>query len=212
VVGIDHDEIDYLCRAANRYVAREITPADIVWSYAGVRPLYDDGNDDASAVTRDYVLDLQGDDGRPPVLSVFGGKITTFRRLAGHALDRLAPFFAGMGPAWTHAAPLPGGDLPEADFDAFLAEWRRRAPWLPAVELQALARRHGTRLARLLDGAAARADLGQDFGAGLYAREVEWFRREEWAEAPEDVLWRRTKVGLHLTRPQREALAEAFAR
>ncbi len=210
-VAIDREEIAYLCRAANRYVAQEITPADIVWSYAGVRPLYDDGKDDASAVTRDYVLDLQGAGGQPPVLSVFGGKITTFRRLAEHALDKLAPFFPQMRNAWTRAAPLPGGDLPDADFSAFLEDWRRRAPWLPAGQLEILARRHGTRLARLLEDATSLADLGRDFGAGLYAREVAWLRREEWAQEPEDVLWRRTKTGLHMTPAQREALAEAFA-
>ncbi|MBI3453879.1 MAG: glycerol-3-phosphate dehydrogenase [Rhodospirillales bacterium] len=120
-VAISPEETEYLCRAANRYLAKALTPADAVWSYAGVRPLYDDGKSDASATTRDYVLEVNGRAGTPPVLSVFGGKITTYRRLAEHALEKLAPFFPAMGKAWTAGAPLPGGDLPDGDFARFLA-------------------------------------------------------------------------------------------
>lgn len=211
-VAIAPEEIDYLCRAANRYLARSISPADVVWSYAGVRPLYDDGSADASAVTRDYVLDLDGTPDNPPVLSVFGGKITTYRRLAEHALEKLAPFFPAMKPAWTSSTPLPGGDLPGADFDAFLSAQARRYPWLPAEHLRALAHRHGSRIERILGGAQGIADLGPHFGAGLYGREVDLFVREEWAASAHDVLFRRTKLGLHLGLADQAALGDYIAR
>jgi glycerol-3-phosphate dehydrogenase len=211
-VTIDAEEIAYLCRAANRYVAQEITPADVVWSYAGVRPLYDDGKDDASAVTRDYVLHLHGAPAQPPVLSVFGGKITTFRRLAEHALEKVRAFLPRMGARWTHATPLPGGDIADADFDAFLVERRRAAPWMPEAHLHGLARRHGTRVAKLIGDAGGIEALGPHFGAGLYAREIDWLRREEWARSVDDILWRRTKAGLHMTIAQREAVAAYLAR
>ncbi len=210
-VTIDESEIDYLCRAANRYLAEPISAADVIWSYAGVRPLYDDGQQNASAVTRDYVLDLHGEAGQPPALSVFGGKITTFRRLAEHALDKLTPYFPSMGAAWTDHAPLPGGDMADADFGAFLAEQARIHPWLEAAHLHGLARRHGTRMTRLLDGAASTDDLGQYFGAGLYAREIDWLRAEEFATTAADVLWRRTKTGLHLDARQRGDVAGYIA-
>jgi glycerol-3-phosphate dehydrogenase len=210
-VAIDESEIAYLCRAANRYLAEPISAADVIWSYAGVRPLYDDGQQNASAVTRDYVLDLNGERGQPPALSVFGGKITTFRRLAEHALEKLAPFFPSMGAAWTDQAPLPGGDMAHADFGAFLMDQARIRPWLDAAHLHGLARRHGTRMTRLLDGAASVNDLGRYFGAGLYAREIDWLRAEEFAVTAADVLWRRTKAGLHLDAHQREDVARYIA-
>lgn len=210
-VTIDETEIAYLCRAANRYLADPICAADVIWSYAGVRPLYDDGQQNASAVTRDYVLDLHGESGQPPALSVFGGKITTFRRLAEHALEKLAPFFPSMGAAWTDQAPLPGGNMAGADFGTFLAEQARIRPWLDAAHLHGLARRHGTRMTRLLDGAARVADLGEYFGAGLYAREIDWLRAEEFAVTAADVLWRRTKTGLHLDARQRDDVARYIA-
>jgi glycerol-3-phosphate dehydrogenase len=198
----------YLCRAASRWLARPVTPEDVVWSYSGVRPLYDDGAADASAVTRDYVLDLAAGPERPPALSVFGGKITTYRRLAEHALEKLSPIFPAMGPAWTARAPLPGGDLPGADFVAFLAAWRARLSWLDPVHLHGLARRHGTRLEAIAGDARAPGDLGRHFGAGLYAREIDFLRRAEWAQSADDVLWRRTKAGLHLDAAARRAVAE----
>ena len=125
-VQISSDEIDYLCQVINSHFVPQIKPADVVWTYAGVRPLYDDESANASAVTRDYVLELDEADGGAPLLSVFGGKITTYRKLAEHALEKLKPHFTRSGPAWTHAAPLPGGDMPDADFDAFLAGLRAR--------------------------------------------------------------------------------------
>jgi glycerol-3-phosphate dehydrogenase len=211
-VSIDPSEVEYLCRAVNRYTASPVRPADIVWSYSGVRPLYDDGASDASSVTRDYVLDLNAPPGLPPALSVFGGKITTYRRLAEHALEKLAPFLPGMAPAWTARCALPGGDIPGADFDAFLADLRARLPWMDAAHLHGLARRHGTRAADVVGDARSPADLGRHFGAGLYAREIDWLRREEWARTADDVLWRRTKTGLHLDAAGRREVMESFAR
>ena len=209
--SIEESEIAYLCRAANRYLAQPVSAADVVWSYAGVRPLYDDGKQNASAVTRDYVLDLHGDAGQPKALSVFGGKITTFRRLAEHALDRLAPSFPAMGASWTSHAALPGGDFARGDFAAFVAEQVRARPWLEPAHLHGLARRHGTRLSRLLEGARDTQDLGRHFGAGLYAREIDWLRKEEFAVTAADVLWRRTKAGLHLDQRQRDDVAGYIA-
>ncbi|HYM32069.1 MAG TPA: glycerol-3-phosphate dehydrogenase [Candidatus Cybelea sp.] len=202
-------EIDYLCEAASRYFAQRVLPEHVAWTYCGVRPLYDDGQSDPSAITRDYVLDL--DASGPPALSVYGGKITTYRRLAEHALEKLAPYFPGMGAVWTHAKPLPGGDLGAPNFAAFLDDVRRHWPALDASLLAALARRHGSRVRPLLGDAKTMSDLGTHFGAGLYEREVDWLMREEWAETADDVLWRRTKRGLHLPPGAPQALAQWMA-
>ncbi len=195
-VRISDDETEYLCACINRSFARTIGPQDVVWSFSGVRPLYDDAAEDASSVTRDYVLDLADQDGHLPVLSVFGGKITTYRRLAEHAIEKLAPYFEGLSPAWTGEAALPGGDMPGADFDAFLAQLRAERPFLPEASARRLARAYGTRARAILDGARSLADLGETFGEDLSAREVEYLRAQEWAVTPDDILWRRSKLGL----------------
>jgi glycerol-3-phosphate dehydrogenase len=194
---IEQAEIDYLCASVNRYLEREIGPDDVVHSYSGLRPLFDDGADNPSAVTRDYVLDLQAVDGAP-LLSVFGGKITTYRKLAEHALAKLGPLLPAAGGDWTASEPLPGGDIPGGDFETFLADAGRTWPFLPAPTLRRLARYYGTRIATLLGDAASLADLGTDFSAGLHAREVDYLVAHEWAMTAEDVLWRRTKLGLHV--------------
>ena len=204
-VEISEAEIDYLCAAVNRYLARAIGPSDVVWSYAGVRPLYDDGKTDPSTVTRDYVLTLDSSGGMAPLLSVFGGKITTARKLAEHALEKLAGAGVGMAAAWTATVPLPGGEMDS--FANFLADLRRDFAGLDPAWLESLARRHGTRARALLEGVRTVADLGTYFGGGLYGREVEWLRREEWARDPADILWRRTKCGLHMTAAERAAFA-----
>jgi glycerol-3-phosphate dehydrogenase len=200
---IDPDEIDYLCRAVNRYFAKPIGPADVVGSYSGVRPLFDDGAEDASAVTRDYVLKLGATEG-PQVLSAFGGKITTYRRLAEHALDKLAPFLPHMGKAWTADVPLPGGDLPGGDFEAFLATVRRRWPFLSHDTAERMAHAYGTRIERVLGDATAIDDLG----GGLSTREVDYLVAHEWARSAEDVLWRRTKIGVHAGDDVRQRVAD----
>jgi glycerol-3-phosphate dehydrogenase len=211
---ISDEETYYLLTLANTYVERPLAASDIVWSYSGVRPLYDDGTSDPSAITRDYVLQLDAgrDAANAPVLSVFGGKITTYRKLAEAALAELRPFFPAMGPSWTHAAPLPGGDLPGGDRDAWLAELRQRYPALPADLLRALARRHGTRALAVLADTRSPADLGEDFGAELTEREIRYLQRDEWAVTADDVLWRRTKCGLAMTGAARARVAEFLGR
>jgi glycerol-3-phosphate dehydrogenase len=211
---ISDEETYYLLTLANTYVERPLAASDIVWSYSGVRPLYDDGTSDPSAITRDYVLQLDAgrDAANAPVLSIFGGKITTYRKLAEAALAELRPFFPAMGPSWTHAAPLPGGDLPGGDRDAWLAELRQRYPALPADLLRALARRHGTRALAVLADTRSPADLGEDFGAELTEREIRYLQRDEWAVTADDVLWRRTKCGLAMTGAARARVAEFLGR
>jgi glycerol-3-phosphate dehydrogenase len=201
-------EVDYLCRAINRYLAKPAHPGDAVWRFAGVRPLYDDGSSDPSAVTRDYTLRVDDDAGAAPVLSVFGGKITTYRRLAEEALHRLAPYFPGLGPAWTGGAPLPGSDFGGqarvAARDAFFARHRQ----LPTPTLRAIFRRHGTKA----DEVVGSDGLGEDYGAGLTERELRHFVDREWARTAEDILWRRTKAGLLMNEAQRRRVEQVMGR
>jgi len=211
-VAISAEETAYLCRAVNRYFRRQIAPADAVWSFAGVRPLYDDARANVSAVTRDYVFDLDAAAGRAPLLSIFGGKITTYRKLAEHALAKLAPHLGNVAPRWTATAPLPGGDMPGADFDAYLGGLKSAYPWLPAALALRYARAYGTWTERILRGASGLAGLGEHLGEGLYAAEVDYLMRHEWANSPEDLLWRRSKLGLHLGRETQARLAQWMAR
>lgn len=210
-VAADQSEITYLCEAANRYFRQTVAPADVVWSFAGVRPLWSDQEGDAAAVTRDYILDLDAANGGPPLLSVFGGKITTYRKLAETALSRIRRWFPAMGPAWTASAVLPGGDLPEGGLAALIAELNGRYPWLPVGLARRYGAGYGTRARELLGDAAGIADLGADLGAGLYERELDFLTGTEWAQTAEDVLWRRTKLGLRMTPDQRDALAARLA-
>jgi glycerol-3-phosphate dehydrogenase len=208
-VSTSEAEVEYLCAAANQYFAAAIAPSDVVWSYSGVRPLYDDGAGEAQAATRDYVLELD-DVGGAPLLSVFGGKITTYRRLAEHVLERLAPHLSAEArriASWTGKIPLPGGDLPPTGIDALVLSLRRRFPWLEASESRRLARSYGTRAWRILGCARDRASLGVDFGAGLSEAEVRYLTKEEFALDVEDIIWRRSKMGLRLSTSQIERLA-----
>jgi glycerol-3-phosphate dehydrogenase len=197
-VSIAPEEISYLCAAVNRWFRQPLQPESIVSTYAGVRPLIDDEQSDPSAVTRDYVFDLRGGGDEPVLLSVFGGKLTTYRPLAETVLSKLKPFFPQMPGPWTGAAPLPGGDIPGADIDAFETAFVRDHPWLAPDIARRYARAYGDRVEIVLDGARGIADLGRHFGAGLYQREVEYLIDHEWAETAEDILWRRTKIGLHI--------------
>jgi glycerol-3-phosphate dehydrogenase len=181
-----------------------------VHAFSGVRPLYDDNAENPSAVTRDYIFDLDPktpQSGAPSLLSIFGGKITTYRKLAEHALERLKPAFPAMGDAWTADAPMPGGDIPDADFDSWLAAFARRHAWLPPALAAHYGRLYGTRAERLLDGMRSLGDLGQHFGGLFYAREAAYLLAEEWAESAADILERRTKHGLHLTSAERDSFA-----
>jgi glycerol-3-phosphate dehydrogenase len=207
--AISAEETAYLCESVSRYFERPVRPEDVVHSYAGVRPLFDDGSASASAVTRDYVLKL-GEEEDPQILSVFGGKITTYRRLAEHALEKLAPFLPEMGEAWTDKTPLPGGDI--GDFDAFFAEIRRRWPFLSERTSWRLARAYGSRIDRVLGDSTMPADLGEDLGGGLHTREVDHLVAAEWARTAEDILWRRSKLLLHVPPGTRERLEHYLRR
>jgi glycerol-3-phosphate dehydrogenase len=208
---ISDREVDYLLELANAYLDRTLTRADIVWTFSGIRPLYDDGQSDPSAITRDYVLKLDGGDGGAPLLSVYGGKITTYRKLAEHVLDELAPFFPELKPAWTLGVPLPGGDLPAGGLAEWIAALRQRYPALPPAVVEGVAHRHGALAPTVLGDARKPEDLGEDFGAGLTAREVAYFVREEWARTADDVLWRRSKCGIGMPPAQRERVAACVA-
>jgi len=207
-VRCETSEIDYLLGAINRYFSQPLGRSDVLASFAGVRPLYDDDASNPSAVTRDYVFDVEPERpaaGRAPILSVFGGKITTYRKLAEHALDKLGPFLPAMGKAWTAGVALPGGDLPAADFDRFLAGLRRRHAWLPAALALHYARLYGSRALALLGAAHGMADLGRHFGGLLYEREARFLIDQEWALTAADILERRTKHYLHLGPAERRA-------
>jgi glycerol-3-phosphate dehydrogenase len=203
-VAIDKDEIIYLCELSNRYFRKTIAPADVVWSYSGVRPLVEDASSDAAAVTRDYRLEL--DDDGAPILSVFGGKITTFRKLAEEAVDMIAPTLSNCGSRWTANACLPGGDVfgPQPsnravlEFDRYIQDLQRKYAWLEPSLLARYARAYGTRTEVLLTGRTAIADMGEEVVPGLYAAEINYLVRHEWACNAVDILWRRSRLGLHL--------------
>ena len=206
---ISDQEVDYLLAAANRFLAKPIARADIVSSYAGIRPLYDDGTPNPSQVTRDYVLRVDHADGTAPLLTIFGGKITTYRRLAEEAMEKLQPYFPGLKGPWTQGEPLPGGDVPH--FNAFRDEMFKTYSKLGRDLVDGIVRRHGSRATRILGEARSIDDLGRHFGAGLTEREVEYLRQEEWALTAEDILWRRTKCGLHMSDEQRRAVEAQLA-
>ncbi len=208
-------EIEYLCRATSAYLRRPVTPDMVVWTYSGVRPLYDDGSTAAQEATRDYVLKLDAPAGSAPLLSVFGGKITTYRRLAEAALAQLAPHLPpahALKQGWTGKHPLPGGDFAIDGFEAQVVAAVARYPFLPEPMLRRLVRAYGTRIAALLGGAAATADLGRDFGATLTEAELRYLARHEWARTAEDVVWRRSKLGLRLSPTQIAAIGAAMDR
>ena len=207
----DDAEIDYLLDVVNRYFKSRLGREDIVHSFSGVRPLYDDNADNPSAVTRDYIFELDGGAGTPPLLSVFGGKITTFRKLAEHALEKLRPHLPGIGSPWTAGASLPGGDIADADFEGFLTGLRREHPWLPEPLARHYARLYGTRTARVIGSARSVAELGIRFGENFHECEARYLATGEWAMTPEDVLDRRTKHGLHMTQAERTAFAAWWA-
>jgi glycerol-3-phosphate dehydrogenase len=210
------EEIAYLCRSASAYLRVPVTPQMVVWTYSGVRPLYDESGDTAAqAATRDYVLKLDADQGAPPLLSVFGGKITTYRRLAEAALAQLAPHLpaASRRPAgWTGKAPLPGGDFPMQGFEARLAAARTRYPFLAEAHLRRLFRAYGTRIEAVLAGATSMADLGTVYGADLTEAELRYLVRAEWVRSAPDVLWRRSKLGLRLSQADAVRVDEALQR
>jgi len=195
-VDIDAEEVEYICTAINQYMRQSVSPGDVVWSYSGVRPLFDDASKQASKVTRDYVLQL--DDEQAPIISIFGGKITTYRKLAEQVVDMLSKPLGCKAPRWTEGATLPGGDIADADFDRFRESCIQRYPWLEPAVLHHYARDYGTEIHTMIQGCSGMSDLGEQFGEGLYEREVQHLVANEWAESTEDILWRRTKAGLRL--------------
>jgi glycerol-3-phosphate dehydrogenase len=211
---IDEREIGYLLDVVARYFRDPPARGDIVHAFSGVRPLYDDRAENPSAVTRDYIFDIDPKLPRPdagPLLSIFGGKITTYRKLAEHALDKLKPFFPVMRNAWTATAALPGGEMPGADFESWSAAFAAQRPWSPPALARHYARLYGTRAEAVLAGCSDMADLGRHFGGLLFEREARFLIVEEWAQTAEDILERRTKHGLHLGLTDRAAFSEWLA-
>ncbi|GJD49888.1 D-erythritol 1-phosphate dehydrogenase [Methylobacterium crusticola] len=212
-VAASEEEVAYLCAAASEYFREPVTREAVVWTYSGVRPLYDDGASKAQEATRDYVLALDAPQGQPAMLSVFGGKITTYRRLAEAALERLKDHLpAAHGASWTGSATLPGGNFPADGYGDVVAGLVRQHPGLPRALVERLVRAYGTEAREILTGARSLADLGRLFGADLTEREVVHLMRREWAAGADDVLWRRSKLGLRLDAAEAAALDEFMRR
>jgi len=197
-VAITPSETDYLCDAASEYFREPVRGEDIVWTYSGVRPLYDDGATKAQEATRDYVLKEDAPEGAAPLINVFGGKLTTARKLAEHMLQKIEHHLGKKGAPWTHASALPGGDFEETAFDRELEKLKSAYPFLSHVYARRLFRLYGTKANLLLGNAASLSDLGTHFGYDLYEAEVRYLMEHEWAHMAEDILWRRTKLGLRL--------------
>lgn len=208
--AIDADEVEYLCDTVNRYFERPVSAGDVIWSYSGLRPLYDDGSPDASRLTRDYVIEMDASEGEAPVVSIFGGKVTTARKLAEAVLAKLSYRFLNMRENWTGEALLPGGEMD--DFPYFANELVADYPSFDEGWLRDIARRHGTRARAVIGDARKQTDLGWNFGGNLYAAEVDWMMAEEWALLPEDVLWRRTKCGLRIDAQGEASLRDYMSR
>lgn len=206
------EEIAYLCEGASNYFNKPVTPAEVVWTYSGVRPLVDDGSGKPETATRGYRLDLSDKEAGAPLLSVYGGKITTYRHLAEEAVNLMAERLPALsGKAWTRSQPLPGGDFPLDGLEPLKASLGARYPFLDPGTVDRIARAYGTRAERWLNGAPGWQALGKGFGAGLTAAEVDFLRVEEWATTAEDILWRRTKLGLRLGAAEQQGLADYLA-
>jgi glycerol-3-phosphate dehydrogenase len=209
-VRISQEEIAYLCSAASEYFAEPVTPQDIVWTYSAVRPLFDDGASKAQEATRDYVLKVDSTDATP-LLNVFGGKLTTYRRLAEHALEKIAEEIGGKGQAWTAGSKLPGGDFAVTGYEEQVAKLKAAHPFIDMAHAERLIRAYGTAAFEILRGAQSQNELGRYFGGDLYEREVDWLMAHEWAQQADDVIWRRTKQGLRLSADQVHVLEEYMA-
>lgn len=200
-VKIDDNEIDYLLKVYNDHFKQQLGRDDIVWTYSGVRPLCDDESDSPQAITRDYTLDIHDDQGKAPLLSVFGGKLTTYRKLAEHAMEKLARYYPSAGPAWTKNGTLPGGDI-DGDRDSYAAKLRRQYAWLPESLARRYARTYGSHSELILANAASLSELGEDFGHNLYEAELNYLVEKEWVVELDDAIWRRTKLGMWLDEAQ----------
>jgi glycerol-3-phosphate dehydrogenase len=212
-VRADEREIEYLIAAVNRYFKEKLRRKDVLCSFSGVRPLFDDGKGNPSAVTRDYVFDLdepKGPEGGAPLLNIFGGKITTFRELAERGLNRLRHVFPGMGGDWTENASLPGGDMPDADYESFANSLSDAYSWMPRGLVHHYGRLYGTRTKNIVASARSLDGLGRHFGGRFYEAEARYLVAHEWAQTPEDILFRRTKHYLHLSEAERAAFTDWF--
>lgn len=209
-VNIDDNEINYLLNVYNQYFNKPLGREDIVWTYSGVRPLCDDESDSPQAITRDYTLDISDENGKAPLLSVFGGKLTTYRKLAEHALDKLSGYYPAIGPAWTKHGLLPGGDM-NGSCETYAATLRQRMPWLPAAITHRYAHTYGSHSELILAGANNLRDLGEDFGHGLYEAELRYLVTQEWVVELDDAIWRRTKLGMWLSVAQQQRVAQWLA-
>lgn len=207
---ISDDEIEYLCDAASEYFKKPVERKHIKWTYSGVRPLFDDKSQSASTVTRDFVFDYD-DEGGASVLSIFGGKITTYRVLALKAIKTLKKALGVQTDDWTAGANLPGGNFPVEDFDSLVSEYAGKWPFLDRSLIQRLTRAYGTDTSKMLEAANSESDLGQHFGAGLYQTEIQWLIEKEFARTAEDVLWRRSKLGLHMSEAEQASVKSWFA-
>lgn len=205
--SISEEETDYLLASVSEYLRQPVTRAQMRWAYSGIRPLYDDGASKAQEATRDYVLKLDGQAGEAPLLSVFGGKITTSRKLAEAVLEKFAPHFPTLGKPWTHAAHLPGGDFGHDEVETRIAELQKRYSFLRPQHIQRLFRSYGTKTEQVLGDARFAADLGRCFGS-LSEREIDYLKTQEWARSADDILWRRSKLGLHLSKTEQDDLRE----
>lgn len=210
-VTADREEIDYLINSVNAVFKEKLRHSDIIETFSGIRPLFDDDKDDPASVTRDYLFDLDETSGAP-LLNIFGGKITTFRKLSEHALDKLTPIFPQMGAPWTKGAVLAGGDIKGADFAAFMDTLKAQYPQMPRDVLHHYGRLYGSRIGYIMGKAKSPKDLGKFFGGNLYEAEVRYLVKEEWATTPSDILERRTKEGLKLTPTQQQDFATWFSK
>lgn len=200
------EEAAYLCQIASRNFKKDISPNDVVWSYAGVRPLHDTANGDASAASRDYQIKVRLINEDSPLINIFGGKITTYRKLSEEVATELAPFVSIIGKPWTHHGPLPGGDFAYQQKDALIAQFRWDFPFLEEDQMRRMFKAYGTQASEMLKGITSVKQMGKSFGAGLTEIEVKWLMNREWAQTAEDVVWRRTKLGLRLNDKEIAAL------
>ncbi|WP_140918898.1 glycerol-3-phosphate dehydrogenase [Limnobaculum xujianqingii] len=209
-VKIDDNEVNYLLKVYNDHFKKQLAKDDVVWTYSGVRPLCDDESDSPQAVTRDYTLEVADDAGKAPLLSVFGGKLTTYRKLAEHAMEKLVNYYPGIGPAWTKNSVLPGGGM-GTDRNRYAEALRRKYNWLPDSLAIRYAHTYGSRSEMILENKTSLADLGEDFGHGLYEAELEYLVTKEWVHNLDDAIWRRTKMGMWLDESQKQRVAAWLA-
>jgi glycerol-3-phosphate dehydrogenase len=207
-VAITPSEIDYLCEGASGYFEEPVTQDDVVWTYSGVRPLYDDGASKAQEATRDYVLKREGGRGEAALVNIFGGKITTYRKLAESMLEEIEAVLGKKGQPWTEGATLPGGDFETHGYEAQVQKLQTQYPFLGAEQARRFIRQYGTAAFKMMHGASSEGDMGRSFGSDITEREVRYQMDHEWSRTAEDVLWRRTKRGLRLSKDEAKALDE----